>query len=242
MTVQITLTSKDRDHINFRSAAERMAKFLYNHREYMRNFVYIIRNSYDWNENNYKINLQKYLYPNVRFLQKEYWNTEAEECYKNNVTYMYSLCKNNVEINILRGMLPEYLNYHICKLQSNRNWSVMLGCSIKINDDQTIFVKENDKSKMTVDVGAWNFYNQCGIFSEVKVSPDAFNKIDALYLQTIRKVFKTFNEIKYKIYIFSLERIKLMKSKINSLNYELENDTIILDEVSIFEEKFLQFS
>ena len=242
MKIRINFERLDRGNVSFRSAAERMAKFIYDHQEYFYHLAYVVRVSKNWTFNNYQEELTKYTNPLKPTMTASAHNEKLEQEYIYTLTNLYGLCKKDADIHILRGILVEYVFSTTCKAQSNRDWTLEVGCAVKING-RTVEYKCNeiDESKKTVDLGAWNFFKQSGIFAEVKVSPDVFGDKDCGFLQCLRNILRFHDLVRYKIYVFSLKQKNLMKAKIESLGYPLDIDTIILAPDNLFTENFFDF-
>lgn len=241
MNVQVTFERLDRNNIKFHSVAEKMAKFIYIHPEYLFHLSYVIRNSENWTSTDCEKNLSKYISP-LRPMKTFNRDEAADRNYTDLLTRAYSLCKKDDAISDLRGILAERVFAVACMGHSNRNWKFEVGCSVKIaNREVVYFDDESKESKKTVDLGGWNFSAQSGIFSEVKVSPNVFSSKDGAYLQNLTNELKKYCSIKYKIYIFSLKQKNLMAEKIKSIGYPIESSTFILDPDGLFKEDFLAF-
>lgn len=218
-----------------------MAKFICDHQEYLVHLPYVIRNSKNWTLSDYQKNLYRYINP-LRPINVFNRDEATDKNYIDILTDAYSLCRKDEDINILRGILAENIFAFVCKKSYIRNWKFESGCAVKINNREVVYLdEETGDTKKTVDFGGWSFFEQSGIFAEVKVSPNVFNLKDSGYLSNLMNELQKYASIKYKVCIFSLEQKKLMAEKIKSIGYPIENHTVILDPGGLFAEKFFTF-
>lgn len=215
------------------SAAESMAKFLCRtatkDMRYVRNFCSIIRNSYNWAMSNYLDNLEKFF--ELIYIRNA--KDDNEEQYVQLVKNLYGTCKNDSDINIVRGLMTEYLVWQACQKDRPRGWSMQMGCTVTINGRLVSFCLQNE-SKKTVDVAAWCQMRLCGFFIESKTHPKYFQNKDAEYLTALRAALIKHDDIKYKICLFSLDADGLFERYAEQEGYSIEGDTLVLNEGDLF--------
>lgn len=230
--VELNVTDYGRT-MNAQVAAERMAKFLCHSAtdglRYVRLFCSILRNSFCWNMTNYHDNLEKY-FNRLRVRRVKNYHDDEFICLVNS---LFKTCRKDDDINTLRGLMTECLMLQACKEKQPKRWSLHKGCTVRING-VLICASTNGESKKTVDIGAWYAINSSGFFIEVKVHPYSFHTKDALYLSALRQELQKYNEIKYKICIFSLDVHNLMERQAEQEGYPIERDTFIINENNLF--------
>ncbi|MBR6012514.1 MAG: hypothetical protein IK062_01865 [Selenomonadaceae bacterium] len=242
MRIQVYFKRLDYGNIRFHSVAERMAKFVCNHQEYLFHLAYVIRNSKNWTLKDCQEKLCSYIDPIRPIMTVSNRDEKSDQNYTDILKYSYGLCKKDVDVNILRGVFAEWLFSCSCSTKLTRDWKYEVGCAVEIDGKKVEY--RNDataESKKTVDLGGWNFSEQSGIFAEVKVSPDVFDGKDCGFLQCLRNTLRLYDFVRYKIYVFSLRQKNLMKERIESLGYPLSSDTVILAPDNLFAEKFFAF-
>lgn len=214
------------------AAAESMAKFLCftatKDMRYVRNFCSIIRNSYSWDMNNYLDNLEEFF----KLIYVRNAKDNNEDRYVQLVKNLYGTCKTDDDINIVRGLMMEYLVWQACqKDRPRRGWTMKMGCTVTING-HLVHIVLQDESKKTVDVAAWCQLR--GFFIESKTHPKYFQNKDAKYLTALRTELLKYDDIKYKICLFSLDAKGLLGRYAEQEGYSIEADTLILDERNLF--------
>ncbi|MBO6305738.1 MAG: hypothetical protein J6M62_11800 [Selenomonadaceae bacterium] len=219
--------------VKARSAAESMAKFLCRtatkDMRYVKNFCSIMRNSYNWDIENYLANLEPFF--ELIYIRKAKDNDEKQ--YIQLVKNLYGTCKIDSDINIMRGFMMEYLIWQACQKNRSRNWSMNMGCTVTIND-RLVHIELQNESKKTVDVAAWCQMGLCGFFIESKSHPKYFQNKDAKYLEALRTELTKYTDITYKICLFSLDANGLLEKYAEQEGYSIQDDTLILNENNLF--------
>lgn len=214
-------------------AVQNMAKFLCTNADnvsrYVRNFCMIMRDSSDWCIDNYDEKLTLYF----KQITARRIKCPNDKSYFENVKKIFSVCTSEKDICYMRGLMTEYIVVEANNKNLTRDWSMKQGCKVKINGI-LVSTKANGDGKETVDIGAWCFNKQCGFFVESKTQPYSFAQKDADYLMTLRGELQKYADIRYKICLFSLDAEGLMRRKAEQDGYTFLNDTIILDERSVF--------
>ena len=234
--VHVRLSPMDFGNMRFRSAMEAMAKFLCSHVEYWENFCDIICESYSWSLETYKSELKDWL----DVIRKRRCKGSADDEYIERIERLFHLCRKPADINDMRGLAPEYVFYWICKTQAGEErWSIVQGCSVSL-DQKMVQCAHEDASKKTVDLGAWHFQWQYGVFAEIKVSPYSFQEIDARYLLVLREMLQDCDGVHYHICLFSLEEEGFMETKAEQAGFTIAEDTVVLHRNDIFSVNPLQ--
>lgn len=228
--VHVSLSPMDVGNMRLRSAMEAMAKFLCNHEEYWGNFCDIICESYDWSLETYASELKEWM----DIIRAKRCKGSADEEFIGRMEGLFHLCSQPTDINDMRGLAPEYVFCQICKKHAGRNgWSIAQGCSVSL-DQALVRCVCGEESKTTVDLGAWHFQRQYGVFAEIKVSPYSFREIDAQYLMTLRRMLQAHDGVRYHICLFSLEEKGFMEAKAESEGFAIAEDTLVLHRNDIF--------
>lgn len=236
--IHIYFATMDRKNMRLVNAADHMAAFLYNNQQYWNNFCDIICESYSWSLTDYKDQLNEWLY----LITDRRCKDEMDDTYISEVKRFFDCCKKNEDISDIRGLMAEGMLYYVFKLLSKeeKGWSIRRGCSVEIEEDTVKFIDENC-SKKTVDIGAWHFQRQSGVFSEVKVSPYSFYDVDAKYLLKLREKLQCYEEVKYRICLFSLEEPGFLETKVQEKGFDIDDRTMIIHRGDVFEMSPLSF-
>ena len=167
MKIQINFERLDRGNIPFRSVAEKMSKFIYDHQEYFYHLAYVVRVSKTWTFNDCQEKLTKYTNPLKPTMAASTSDEGLEREYADILNRSYGLCKKDSDIHTLRGVFAEYVFSTACKAQSNRDWTLEVDCVVKINSQNVEYkCDEFDESKKNLDLGAWNFFSKVEVLQK----------------------------------------------------------------------------
>ena len=121
MKIRVNFKRLDYGCVSFHSVAEKMAKFVYEHQEYLYHLAHVILNSSNWTLANYQKKLLKYINPLRPTMTMSKRDEKLDHDYVNILKYSYGLCRKDTDINILRGILAECVFSDTCKVQTTGN-------------------------------------------------------------------------------------------------------------------------
>ena len=121
MMVQVEFHSSDIKSPGQLRAAEAMAKFVYEHQEYMEKLCDVIRISYTWKIADYKQKLER----RIDNIHRKRVKSDEDTSYIKYLTNLYGQCKSDEDIQDVRGMVPEEILRQIWKHHpQKRSWKV----------------------------------------------------------------------------------------------------------------------
>lgn len=239
--INVHFEAMDRQSMALVQSAEKMAKFLREHEPYRRPFCDVLRDSAKWHYTNCKQEMEDFKSQILKKRKK----SEDDEAYISLLDALFGHVRSEDDLHDMRGIMPEQMLR--CQAEQghirNDGWRIETGCAVKINN-QIIICKLSagnlEKTKKTVDLGAWQHNKQIGRFVEAKVAPDTFKKLDSDYLKCLRTALQQYPEVQFKICIFAIDRAELVRNAVLQAGYDIDANTEIIGRDDIFHTNFLE--
>lgn len=231
MFARISFERTDRKKTSHVQIAGRLAEFLVGHEGYIDKFFRLLRHTPDkvCIGDGKKKFMTEAVEPHLKYFREKRSKSQADEDYISLIEKAMEVCKNVDDINELRGLIPEHILECIYKQAglSAKIWVHKMGCVVSIDSKPVRCADPEDRydTRQTVDFGCWNCEQQYGIFIEAKVAPDSFGKLDALYLNELRKRLEAANlggqHSEYLIFLFAIDSREYVKEKARQAGLEM---------------------
>lgn len=216
---RVTFKTLDRKHPHLEQTAMNIAIFLMNHRSLIHDYHQFMKVSTSWQKETFRRELD------VWFAHK-YKRVRAQDHHDfKKLLYEYGeVCSNQVEIEKMRGLVPERLSELVFQDLCAPD-IISAGAEVAIDGRPVRYSINSDEKKRTVDVG-WKSAASTH-FAEVKCSPRTFRQKDICYLRLLHEKMKE-AELAYQTYLVSLDEKDYLRLSLEELQLWDSGDQFIL--------------